>query len=47
MLMNLFLDALAREAVNLHRNQVRIRFIGDRDAAGPPAGAAHGGCGPR
>src|SRR5208283_957383 len=33
-LMNLFLETLAREAVNLHRNQVRIRFIGDRAALG-------------
>ncbi len=34
MLMNLFLDALSREAANLHRNQVRIRFIGDRELLG-------------
>jgi undecaprenyl diphosphate synthase len=34
MLMNLFLDALSREAANLHRNQVRIRFIGDREMLG-------------
>ena len=34
MLMNLFLETLAREAVNLHRNQVRIRFIGDRALLG-------------
>ena len=33
-LMNLFLDALSREAANLHRNQVRIRFIGDREMLG-------------
>jgi len=32
MLMNLFLDALVREVANLHRNQVRLRFIGDRDS---------------
>jgi len=31
MLMSLFLEALSREAANLHRNQVRIRFIGDRE----------------
>src|SRR5271165_1661097 len=29
-LMSLFLDTLDREAANLHRNQVRLRFIGDR-----------------
>jgi undecaprenyl diphosphate synthase len=34
MLMNLFLDSLSREAANLHRNQVRIRFIGDRELLG-------------
>ena len=34
MLMYLFLDALAREIADLHRNQVRLRFIGDRDALG-------------
>jgi len=33
-LMNLFLDSLSREAANLHRNQVRIRFIGDREMLG-------------
>jgi len=31
LLMNLFLDALVREVANLHRNQVRLRFIGDRN----------------
>jgi undecaprenyl diphosphate synthase len=31
MLMGLFLDALVREVADLHRNQVRLRFIGDRD----------------
>jgi undecaprenyl diphosphate synthase len=30
MLMNLFLDALEREVADLHRNQVRLNFIGDR-----------------
>ena len=30
MLMNLFLDALVREIAELHRNDVRVRFIGDR-----------------
>ena len=30
MLMNLFLDALEREVADLHRNQVRLTFIGDR-----------------
>jgi undecaprenyl diphosphate synthase len=34
MLMNLFLDALEREVADLHRNQVRLRFIGDRDLLG-------------
>ncbi|MFI4891747.1 MAG: polyprenyl diphosphate synthase [Steroidobacterales bacterium] len=34
MLMNLFLDALVREISDLHRNQVRMRFIGDRDLLG-------------
>jgi undecaprenyl diphosphate synthase len=34
MLMNLFLDALVREVADLHRNQVRLRFIGDRDVLG-------------
>jgi undecaprenyl diphosphate synthase len=34
MLMNLFLDALEREVANLHRNRVRLRFIGDRHLLG-------------
>jgi undecaprenyl diphosphate synthase len=34
MLMNLFLDALEREVADLHRNQVRLRFIGDRGLLG-------------
>src|ERR1700722_2266132 len=34
MLMKLFLDSLVREIANLHRNQVRLRFIGDRGALG-------------
>jgi undecaprenyl diphosphate synthase len=34
MLMNLFLDALVREVENLHRNRVRLRFIGDRELLG-------------
>ena len=34
MLMSLFLDALVREVANLHRNRVRLRFIGDRDSLG-------------
>ena len=33
-LMGLFLDALAREVEDLHRNQVRLRFIGDRESLG-------------
>jgi undecaprenyl diphosphate synthase len=33
-LMGLFLDALVREVADLHRNQVRLRFIGDRDSLG-------------
>jgi len=31
-LMRLFLDALVREIADLHRNQVCLRFIGDRDS---------------
>ncbi len=31
-LMGLFLDALDREVAELHQNQVRLRFIGDRKA---------------
>jgi len=31
MLMSLFLDTLVREIANLHRNQVRVRFIGERE----------------
>jgi undecaprenyl diphosphate synthase len=34
MLMGLFLDALVREVADLHRNQVRLRFIGDREQLG-------------
>ncbi len=34
MLMNLFLDALEREVADLHRNQVRLNFIGDRALLG-------------
>ncbi len=34
MLMNLFLDALVREIADLHRNNVRLRFIGDRTNLG-------------
>jgi undecaprenyl diphosphate synthase len=34
MLMNIFLDALVREIADLHRNGVRLRFIGDRDLLG-------------
>ena len=34
-LMGLFLDALVREVADLHRNRVRLRFIGDRDQLGP------------
>jgi undecaprenyl diphosphate synthase len=30
--MRLFLDALVREIADLHRNQVRLRFIGDRES---------------
>jgi undecaprenyl diphosphate synthase len=33
-LMGLFLDALVREVADLHRNQVRLRFIGNRDLLG-------------
>jgi undecaprenyl diphosphate synthase len=35
MLMNLFLDAIVREIGDLHRNQVRMNFIGDRLLLGP------------
>lgn len=31
MLMNLFLDVLGREVSDLHRNGVRVRFMGNRD----------------
>jgi undecaprenyl diphosphate synthase len=34
MLMTLFLDSLVREIANLHRNGVRVRFIGDREHLG-------------
>ena len=34
MLMGLFLDALVREVDDLHRNKVRLRFIGDRENLG-------------
>jgi undecaprenyl diphosphate synthase len=34
MLMSLFLDALEREVADLHRNEVRLRFIGDRQLLG-------------
>jgi undecaprenyl diphosphate synthase len=34
MLMNLFLDALEREVADLHRNRVRLAFIGDRALLG-------------
>jgi undecaprenyl diphosphate synthase len=33
-LMGLFLDALVREVADLHRNRVRLRFIGDREQLG-------------
>src|SRR6266481_2632430 len=32
--MGLFLVALVREVADLHRNQVRLRFIGDRESLG-------------
>jgi undecaprenyl diphosphate synthase len=35
MLMGLFLDALVREVADLHKNQVRLRFIGDRESLAP------------
>src|ERR1700724_4019583 len=34
MLMGLFFDALVREVADLHRNQVRLRFIRDRESLG-------------
>ena len=39
MLMNLFLDSLMREVGNLHRNGVRLRFIGERAELGAELGA--------
>ena len=42
MLMNLFLDALVREIADLHRNNVRLRFIGDRTNLGKELLRAHG-----
>ena len=44
-LMGLFLDALVREVADLHRNQVRLRFIGDRESLGLGAEAKNAGCG--
>src|SRR5271154_2467736 len=38
MLMKLFLDSLVAEAANLHRNRVRLRFIGDRNLLGAELG---------
>jgi undecaprenyl diphosphate synthase len=35
-LMGLFFDALANEVPELQRNQVRLRFIGDRSKLAPP-----------
>jgi undecaprenyl diphosphate synthase len=34
MLMKLFLDSLEREVADLHGNQVRLKFIGDREMLG-------------
>jgi undecaprenyl diphosphate synthase len=34
MLMKLFLDSMVREVTDLHRNQVRLKFIGDRSVLG-------------
>jgi undecaprenyl diphosphate synthase len=34
-LMGLFLEALVREVADLHRNHVRMRFIGDRESLSP------------
>ena len=39
MLMKLFLDALEREVADLHRNEVRLAFIGDRRLLGAELGA--------
>jgi undecaprenyl diphosphate synthase len=36
MLMKLFLDSMVREVSDLHRHQVRLRFIGDRSVLGAP-----------
>ncbi len=38
MLMSLFLDVLEREVADLHRNQVRLGFIGDRGLLGAELG---------
>jgi undecaprenyl diphosphate synthase len=38
LLMKLMLEALAREAADLHRNGVRLRFIGDRSVLGAEIG---------
>jgi undecaprenyl diphosphate synthase len=39
MLMKLFLDSLDREVADLHRNHVRLRFIGDRELLGAELGS--------
>jgi undecaprenyl diphosphate synthase len=36
LLMKLFLDSLGQEIGDLHRNRVRLKFIGDRAALGAP-----------
>jgi undecaprenyl diphosphate synthase len=43
MLMKLFLDALEREVADLHRNQVRLTFIGDRALLGSELARRMGG----
>ena len=45
MLMKLFLDAMVREVADLHRNRVRLRFIGDRERCSAPRSRA--ACGRR
>ncbi|MEO1244461.1 MAG: polyprenyl diphosphate synthase [Pseudomonadota bacterium] len=37
-LMTLFIEVLRRESDNLHKNNVRLRFIGDRPSLGPRLG---------
>ena len=40
-LMELFVEAMEREVDELHRNGIRVRFIGDLDDAEAPPARAH------